>query len=92
MRPVTAVMVDIDAEHVLELSPADDQDPVEAVAPDGAEPALGERVRLRRRKRLADDLPTGGRSRDGPGCEPGRRRRWPGGLMAAGIRTLAAAS
>jgi hypothetical protein len=35
-------MVDVDAEHLLELSPADDQDPVEAVAADGANPALGE--------------------------------------------------
>jgi hypothetical protein len=50
MRPMAVVMVDIDTEHLLELSPADDQDPVEAVAPDGADPALGKRVRgLRRR-------------------------------------------
>jgi hypothetical protein len=40
-------MVDVDAEHLLELSSADDQDPVEAVAPDGADPALGERICLR---------------------------------------------
>jgi hypothetical protein len=56
MRPMAVVVVDVDAEHLLELSPADDQDPVEAVAADGADPALGERVRLRRPKRCADDL------------------------------------
>ena len=48
MRPVVVVMVDIDAEQLLKLSPTDDHDPVEAVAPDGADPALGERVCLRR--------------------------------------------
>src|SRR5713226_9015784 len=37
MRPMTVVVVDVDAEHLLELSPADDQDPVEAVAADGAD-------------------------------------------------------
>ncbi len=41
MRPVTVVMIDVDAEHLLELSPADDQDPVETVTSDGADPALG---------------------------------------------------
>jgi hypothetical protein len=56
MRPVAVVMVDVDTEHVVELSPTDDQDPVEAVASDSADPALGERVRLRRPKRCADDL------------------------------------
>jgi len=49
-------MVDVDAEDVLELSPADDQDPVEAVAADGSDPTFGERVRLRRPERCADDL------------------------------------
>ena len=58
MRPVAVVVVDIDTEYLLELSPADDQDPVEAVAPDGADPALGERVRLRRAEGCADDLDT----------------------------------
>ena len=56
MRPVAVVMVDVDAEHLLELSPADDQDPVEAVAADGADPAPGERICLRRPKRCANDL------------------------------------
>jgi hypothetical protein len=41
---------------VLKLSPADDQDPVEAFAADDANPALGECVRLRRPERRANDL------------------------------------
>jgi hypothetical protein len=49
-------MVDVDPEHLLKLPPADDQDPLEAVAPDGADPALGERVRLRRPKGRVEDL------------------------------------
>ena len=53
---MAVVMVDVDAEHLLELSPSDDQDPVEAVAADGADAALGERVRVRRPERCADDL------------------------------------
>ncbi len=56
MRSVGVVVVDVDAEHMLELPPTGDQDPVEAVAPGGAYPALGERVRLRCPERCADDL------------------------------------
>ena len=56
MRPMAVVMIDVDTEHLLELSPADDQDPVEAVPADGADPAFGERVRLRGPERCADDL------------------------------------
>jgi hypothetical protein len=56
MRPVAVVVVDVDAEHLLKLSPADDRDPVEAFAADGADPALGECVRLRRPERRANDL------------------------------------
>ena len=65
MRPVAVVMIDIDAEHLLELSAADDQDPVEAVTSDGPDPALGKRVRLRGLERCADhlQLPRSGRSR-----------------------------
>ncbi len=54
--PVGVVMVDVDAEDVLELSSADDQDPVEAVAADGSDPTFGERVRFRRPERCANDL------------------------------------
>jgi hypothetical protein len=56
MRPVRVVVVDVDAEDALELPAAGDQEPVEAVAADGADPALRERVRLRRPKWGADDL------------------------------------
>src|SRR3954451_8534599 len=38
------------------VAAAADQEPVEAVAADGADPAFGERVCLRRAKRGADDL------------------------------------
>jgi hypothetical protein len=38
------------------LSAAADQEPVEALAADSADPAFGEGVRLRRPKRGADDL------------------------------------
>ena len=56
MRPVCVVVVDVNAQDVFELSAACDQKPVEAVAADGADPALGERVRVRRPERCADDL------------------------------------
>ncbi len=56
VRPVAVVMIDVDAEDVLELAPACDQDPVEAVPADGADPAFGECVCLRRTERGADDL------------------------------------
>src|SRR6266498_1988875 len=58
MRPVTVVMIDVDAEHLLELSPADDQDPVETVTSDGADPALGKRVRFRGLEGCADHFNT----------------------------------
>jgi hypothetical protein len=49
-------VVDVDAQDVLELSAACDQEPVEAVAADRSDPVLGERVRVRRPERGADDL------------------------------------
>ena len=49
-------MVDVDAQDALELRAADDQEPVEAVPANGADPALGKGVRLRRPERSADDL------------------------------------
>ncbi len=49
-------MIDIHPEHLLELSPADDQDPVEAVTSDGADPTLGKRVRFRGPEGCADHL------------------------------------
>jgi hypothetical protein len=58
MRPVSVVVVDVDEQDALKLSSPRDQKPVEAVAADGADPALGERVRVRRPKWGADDLDT----------------------------------
>jgi hypothetical protein len=49
-------VMDVDAQDALELSAAADQERVEAVAADSADPAFGERVCLRRLKRGADDL------------------------------------
>ena len=56
MRPVGVVVLDVDTQDTIELSAACDQEPVEAVAANRADPALGERVRVRRPKRGADDL------------------------------------
>jgi hypothetical protein len=56
MWPVGVVVVDVDAQDTLKLPAAADQEPVEAIAAGGADPAFGERVCLRRAKRGADDL------------------------------------
>ncbi len=56
MRPVGVVVVDVDAEDALELLAAGDQEPVEAVAADGADEAFGEGVCLRGAEWGADDL------------------------------------
>ena len=45
--PRGVVMVDVGPEHVLEVAAAEDQQPVEAVAADGADEALGIGVGLR---------------------------------------------
>jgi hypothetical protein len=45
MGAVPVVMVDIDAKDALELVAVDDQDPVEGLAPDRADEALGVGVR-----------------------------------------------
>ncbi len=56
MWPVGVVVLRVDAEDMLELSAACDQEPIETVAADRADPAFGEGVRVRRPKRRADDL------------------------------------
>jgi hypothetical protein len=56
MWPMGVVVVDVDAQDALKLVATDDQEPVEAVAPNGADPAFGERVCPRRSKRGANDL------------------------------------
>jgi hypothetical protein len=54
MWPVLVVMAAVDAEHVLEVAAAQDEDPVEAVGANGAHPALGKGVRVRSMDRCAD--------------------------------------
>jgi len=56
VRPVGVVVLDVDAQHALELSSARDQHPIEAVAADRADPAFGEGVRVGCPIRGADDL------------------------------------
>jgi hypothetical protein len=56
MWPMRVVVLDVDAPDLFELFATGNQEPVEAVAADGADPALGECVRVRRAKRCADDL------------------------------------
>jgi hypothetical protein len=49
-------VLDVDAQDVLELCSARDQEPVEAVAANGPDPPFGERIRVWCPKRGADDL------------------------------------
>src|ERR687898_2730145 len=56
MWPVLVVVVAVDAEHMLEVAAAEDEDAVEAVGTDGADPALGDGVRVRRLDGRADHL------------------------------------
>ena len=46
MRPVLVVVAAVDAEHVFEVASAEDQDPVETVGSDRADPELREGVRV----------------------------------------------
>ena len=54
MRPVLVVMQDVGREDVLEGTAAEDQEPLEALAPRCPDPALGVRPRLRRPHRRLD--------------------------------------
>src|SRR6266508_2777453 len=56
MRSMGVVVVDVDDQDTLKLSTACDQEPVETVAADRADPALREGVRVRRPERGTDDL------------------------------------
>ena len=56
MWPVLVVVATVDAEHMLEMAPAENEDPVEAVGAERADPALGEGVRVWRLDRSADHL------------------------------------
>lgn len=55
MWPVRVVVVHEDTEDALKVAPIHDQEPVDALGPDGADEALGHRVRLRRSHRCLDD-------------------------------------
>ena len=56
MRAPAVVVTDIDAEDAFELAATDDQQPVEAFPPNGADPALHMGVRVRCPHGCADDL------------------------------------
>ena len=47
MWPVLVVVTAVDTEHMLEMAPAEDEDPVEAVGADRAHPTLGVGVCVR---------------------------------------------
>jgi hypothetical protein len=53
---VLVVVAAVDAEHVFEMSAAENEDPVQAVGAEGAHPAFGEGVRVRGLDRRADHL------------------------------------
>ena len=56
MRTMAVVVIDVGVQDALELATARDQDPFEALAPHGADEALGKCVRLRSLDRCSDDL------------------------------------
>jgi hypothetical protein len=56
VQPVRVVVIDEDAEHVLEVAAVQDQEPVEAFSAGGADEALGDRVRFRCAQRGFEDL------------------------------------
>jgi transposase InsO family protein len=55
MRPLRVVVVDVDAEHPLEVASVEDQQPVETLGADGSDEALRDGVRLRRPHRRLQD-------------------------------------
>jgi hypothetical protein len=52
MRPLAVVVVDVDAEHAFEVTPVEDQQPVETLGTHSPDEALGDRVRFRRSQRV----------------------------------------
>ena len=56
MRALAVVVLDVLAQDALELAPAQDQQPVEALLAQRADEALGVRVGVRRPERRPDDL------------------------------------
>ncbi len=55
MRPLAVVVVDVDAEDAFEVTPIQDQQPVQALGAHGSDEALRDRVRLRRSHRRLYD-------------------------------------
>ncbi len=53
--PVGVVVLDVAGEHRLEVATPENEDPVEAVSPDGSEPTFGVGVRLGCAHRGAED-------------------------------------
>jgi hypothetical protein len=67
-----AVMTGTDAKHVLELAPAEDEQPVEALVAHAANPALGMCVRVRRLNGCVDHGDPSKSIKPAPGPEPAR--------------------
>ena len=63
VRPAGVVVIDVFAEDLVQVSPAGDEDPVSALAPCAADPALADRVRARCPDGRGDD-PHAGRGED----------------------------
>src|SRR5947208_2820438 len=55
MRPLLVVVPYVDVHDMLELAAIEDEQPVEALSPCAADPALDVRVRVRRLQRRPDD-------------------------------------
>src|ERR1700731_478045 len=55
VRPAGVVVIDVFTEDVVQVSPAGDEDPVSALTPCAADPALADRVRARRPDGRGDD-------------------------------------
>ena len=47
MRPMSVVVPEIDQQHLLQVTPTDDQLPIQAPPPEAGEPALQDSVRPR---------------------------------------------
>jgi hypothetical protein len=56
MWPVLLGVAAVDAEYLFDVAAAEDEDSVEAVGAEGADPALGEGVGVRRLNRRLDYL------------------------------------
>jgi hypothetical protein len=59
VRPVGVVVIDVFAESVVQVSPAGDEDAVDALAPRTGDPPLADRVRPRRPDGRGDDSHAG---------------------------------